>query len=355
MPTPKHWEKWIREDAPKYDIDPRAALAVALMEGMSGRVGDGGHAFGPYQMNDAGGVLTGRPGNHRAYAESRRGINDALAAMARAGAAGKTGAAAINAIVRRYERPAAPDPEVAGAIARYGGISAGGGGSVGSFKAPGTGRATAQMASGSSGGGQADARLQLLSQLMQQNAQYASGQQGVPGQSQGGATSLIPALLAFRAAQEGQGADSGSEGDSGAPVQPGRAPNEGFVGFGTSGKIIGTPYSNTHTLGNWESDRAIDEALPYGTPIKAPFGGTIGSQFGPLNSSNPRMQGLRVHVVGKKNEAYLAHLSKFAPGIKPGVRVKPGQVIGYSGAANGVNHLHEALKYGDPYKLVKRT
>lgn len=115
------WAPLIRQFSQQYGIDPRAALAVAQMEGLSGRVGDGGHAFGPFQMNDAGGVLTGRPGDHRAYAESPAGIRDAVAAMARNGAKGLSGAAAVRAIVNNYERPAAPGKEIAGALARYGG------------------------------------------------------------------------------------------------------------------------------------------------------------------------------------------------------------------------------------------
>lgn len=121
-----------------------------------------------------------------------------------------------------------------------------------------------------------------------------------------------------------------------------------------TGKVIGTPYHGTHTLGNWESDRALDVAMKVGTPIYAPFAGSIGSQFGALTSDpNSRFGGLRLHVVGPTNEWYGAHLSRFAPGIKPGVRVTPGQLLGYSGSASGVAHLHEGLKYGDPYRLIR--
>ena len=151
-----------------------------------------------------------------------------------------------------------------------------------------------------------------------------------------------------------------------AATKPGRGPSPlvrslrtptvaAGVGAGVAGKVIGTPGSGTHTLGNWESDRAIDEALPEGTPLRAPFDGTIGAQFGALNSSNPRMAGLRVHVVGANDEAYLAHLERFAPGIKPGTRVRAGQIIGYSGSANGVAHVHEALRSGNPYSLIPLT
>lgn len=94
-------------------------MAVASREGLSGGVGDSGHAFGPFQLNDAGGVITGRPGNHRAFAESPEGIAWALGQIAQV-AKGQRGQQAINSIVRRFERPANPDAEVAGALASYG-------------------------------------------------------------------------------------------------------------------------------------------------------------------------------------------------------------------------------------------
>ncbi len=116
------------------------------------------------------------------------------------------------------------------------------------------------------------------------------------------------------------------------------------------GKIIGTPYAGTHNLGNWESDRAVDIAVPKGTPVRAMASGTIGSQIGALNSSDPHMLGLRVHLKFGGNEAYYAHLSRLT--VKAGQKVKKGQIIGYSGAANGVNHLHLGLKKGNPLSFV---
>lgn len=113
-------------------------------------------------------------------------------------------------------------------------------------------------------------------------------------------------------------------------------------------KIIGEPYAGTHTVGNWESDNARDFAMPEGTPIYAVANGTIGSQFGALASNNPRMAGLRLHLKGKNNEWYYAHLSDFAPGIAPGAKVKRGQLLGYSGSANGVAHLHFGAQNGSP-------
>jgi len=147
-----------------------------------------------------------------------------------------------------------------------------------------------------------------------------------------------------------------------APGMPGARPprEEASVsgkqgGFGVvpvSGKVIGTPYHGTHTLGDWESDNAVDIATPVGTPIRAIRSGVIGPQFGSLGKGG-QFAGLRLHLVGKANEWYYAHLSRFAPGIKPGARVKAGQVIGYSGEANGVAHLHLGAKNGNPLRLYQ--
>lgn len=110
------------------------------------------------------------------------------------------------------------------------------------------------------------------------------------------------------------------------------------------GHLIGTPGQGTHSWSappnNWESDNALDIAIPNGTNVLAVADGVIGPQFGPLDSSNPRFAGLRLHLVTHDNEWYYAHLEKFAHNIHPGTHVKTGQTLGYSGSANGVAHLH---------------
>lgn len=109
--------------APKYGLDPAAVKAVALGEGglRWGAVGDGGHAFGPFQLNNAGGVITGRPGNHAAFANSPAGLEFALRLMGRS-AAGLRGGSAVEAIIRKFERPADPDTSVRNALARLGSV-----------------------------------------------------------------------------------------------------------------------------------------------------------------------------------------------------------------------------------------
>lgn len=118
----------------KYGLDPRAVRAVAMGEGglrnREGDVGDlsGGGSYGPFQLY-AQGVLPrrfrGNPTAADSWAWSPAGIEYAIRHMSQAGARGLTGEAAINAIVRRFERPKDPDASVRNAIARYGGIRAG--------------------------------------------------------------------------------------------------------------------------------------------------------------------------------------------------------------------------------------
>lgn len=126
----------------------------------------------------------------------------------------------------------------------------------------------------------------------------------------------------------------------------------------TGGKIIGTPYQGSHKPGattpaSWESDNAVDISVPKGTPVYAVAAGTIGPQFGAFSGSSAYLAGLRLHLNTGANEYYYAHLSAFAPGIKPGAKVKAGQLIGYSGVANGVAHLHFAERKGSPLDIVR--
>ena len=116
------WSRYITQRAPKHGIDPRAALAVAHMEGLSGGVGDAGTSFGPFQLHIGGANPYSDPRRARSFAESEEGINYALRKMAESGARGLKGRAAIESIVSRFERPADPASEIAGAWARYGGL-----------------------------------------------------------------------------------------------------------------------------------------------------------------------------------------------------------------------------------------
>lgn len=115
---------YITQRAQALGLDPQAVLAIAGHEGIGGGIGDGGHAFGPFQMNNAGGVLTGKfqgqtPEQINQWAWSPQGVDYALGGISKV-AGGLKGQAAIQAIATKYERPANPQAEIADAIAHYG-------------------------------------------------------------------------------------------------------------------------------------------------------------------------------------------------------------------------------------------
>lgn len=115
---------------------------------------------------------------------------------------------------------------------------------------------------------------------------------------------------------------------------------------------LGYPGQGTHSWivppNNWESDNAIDIGCPAGTPVVAVANGIIGEQFGPLGTNDPRFAGIRLHLATSDSEFYYAHLKDTAFGIAPGAKVKRGQLLGHSGVANGVGHLHLGMKNGNP-------
>lgn len=158
----------IEQYAQRLGLDPRAIKAVAMGEGglRWGAVGDGGHAFGPFQMNDAGGVLTGRAGSHAGYANSEAGVLDAMTNMSRY-AKGLTGADAIRAVVNQYERPANKALSIQNAIARLGKIGSP------NAKPTGTAKFGASVPSDSNAGS-ADNRTALLGYLMQSNDAFVN-------------------------------------------------------------------------------------------------------------------------------------------------------------------------------------
>jgi murein DD-endopeptidase MepM/ murein hydrolase activator NlpD len=121
----------------------------------------------------------------------------------------------------------------------------------------------------------------------------------------------------------------------------------GSYPLGRKGPVIGTPYTGTHTIGNWQSDNAVDIKVPVGTPVLAIADGTIGSNIGSLGAAaGSRFAGLRVQLNGSGNSWWYGHLSRLT--VKAGQHVKAGDVIGYSGSASGVAHLHLGQEHGDP-------
>lgn len=90
-------------------------------------------------------------------------------------------------------------------------------------------------------------------------------------------------------------------------------------------------------LGFTKMHKGIDFAAPVGTPIYASGNGIV-VKAGPFSSYGNYVR-LR-HNSGM--ETAYAHMSRFGSGIRPGVRVAQGQVIGYVGRTGRVTgaHLH---------------
>lgn len=144
--------------------------------------------------------------------------------------------------------------------------------------------------------------------------------------------------------------------DGSAGAGGGTAAKVGFP-LARRGNLIGTPGVGTHSFSappdNWQSDNALDIGVPNGTNVFAVDDGTISSSLGFGDSgSGGRFAGKRLHLQTTDNVWYYAHLSSFADGIAPGAEVKKGQLLGRSGSANGVPHLHIASKNGNPKRLL---
>lgn len=319
---------WIVQAAGATGADPAALLATSLQESGArrGAVGDGGTSFGPFQMHRGGALGTHSP----AWANTYAPVLNRAQEFARLQVHGGTGAAAVQRPADRSLYAEGVDKYLAQAKAILAHYQGGAPATPAAPKAPKIPAApTTQTASGVIPGND------LLQSLIDSSAANA------------GISSIqLPQMLAPPVPQLQQPAKPGKQ-----PQQPAAKGAFGKVVTMPNPKIIGVPYQGTHTLGNWESDNATDIAMPTGTPIYAPTAGIIGSQIGSLGaSSGSRFAGLRVHLKTGGNELYYAHLSRLT--VKAGQRVRAGQIIGYSGAANGVQHLHLGVLKGDPRRFA---
>lgn len=106
-------------------------------------------------------------------------------------------------------------------------------------------------------------------------------------------------------------------------------------------------------LNKWRAHKGVDYAAPTGTKVKVTSDGVVsfvGKQGGYGNVVMVRHQGNFTTVYG--------HLSRFASGIRPGMRLGQGQIVGHvgmTGLASGP-HLHYEFKQGsiqrDPLKVA---
>lgn len=128
-------------------------------------------------------------------------------------------------------------------------------------------------------------------------------------------------------------------GSDGAPAAPGYP-------LAIRGEVIGRPHQGTHTLGNWESDNALDFGVPEGTPIYAVSDGTVTRTGGNNDDPSSRFNGFKLTLEGPANAWFYTHMSRLV--VQDGQQVHAGDIIGYSGSANGVPHLHIGQRDGDP-------
>ena len=129
------------------------------------------------------------------------------------------------------------------------------------------------------------------------------------------------------------------EGSNGHYDENGRSIKKALMKTPINGARLSSPFGmRKHPIDGFNKmHRGTDFAAPMGTPIMASGSGTIKKAGWCGGGGNC--------VVIKHNSTYqtvYAHMSKFAKGIKKGVRVKQGQTIGYVGSTGKSTgpHLH---------------
>lgn len=149
-----------------------------------------------------------------------------------------------------------------------------------------------------------------------------------------------PPIVDPESLEESGGGGGGTAGKGGGEVVVG---SSGYP-LAQHGQIIGSPYTGTHTIGNWQSDNAVDIAVPVGTKVLAVAEGRIGPVAGPFSSDiSGRFSGGAIYLYLKGGgQVWYKHLTKSH--CHTGQKVKRGQVIAESGGGNGVEHLHFAAK-----------
>jgi murein DD-endopeptidase MepM/ murein hydrolase activator NlpD len=331
---------YIRRAQKEHGLSQRQAtllMAGALQEsgGKSGAVGDGGTSFGYYQFHKGGALPRQYFGNPFPYADSYEVVSNRAREIKRLNATAGKGFAMI-------QRPADPTGYARGvdSLMQRAAALLGGAAPKPTTGTAGTGTpaAVAPPTTNVADPAAALKRQAALQSIIDQNSKLAGiSSITVPLPSMPTPTpELAPAQPQKQKTPKGQAKTTAA----------------GFA-FPTGAKpqLIGTPGQGTHTRGNWQSDNAVDLRVPVGTPIYATTDGVIGPSFGNQGNSGPTA-GRKLTLVGKGNSWWYGHLSKYAPGIKPGARVRKGQIIGYSGSANGVPHLHLGVQSGDPRTLL---
>ncbi|MCW5907731.1 MAG: peptidoglycan DD-metalloendopeptidase family protein [Chitinophagales bacterium] len=97
----------------------------------------------------------------------------------------------------------------------------------------------------------------------------------------------------------------------------------------------------------WKAHLGTDYAAPHGTPIMATADGVIeAATFNPNNGNY-----VKIRHSGQYKTQYL-HMSKIASGMRPGLRVKQGDVIGYVGSTGLATGPHVCYRFWKDGKQV---
>ncbi|WP_085809710.1 M23 family metallopeptidase [Sphingomonas sp. TZW2008] len=128
-----------------------------------------------------------------------------------------------------------------------------------------------------------------------------------------------------------------------APASPPALPTQGaplavpVAGVGAKGLVDTWGQSRA---GGLRSHQAIDIPAPGGTPVVAAAPGTVEKLFGSVTGGTT----LYVRSPDRAWSYYYAHLAGYAPGVREGLRVKRGTLLGFVGdtgnAGAGNTHLH---------------
>lgn len=102
--------------------------------------------------------------------------------------------------------------------------------------------------------------------------------------------------------------------------------------------------------GHTKEHLGTDFAAPEGTPIQAVADGTITiAQFKANNGNYVKMRHDKIY------ETQYLHMKEFAPGIRPGVRVKQGDIIGLVGSTGLSSGPHVCFRFWKNKKQVNPT
>lgn len=128
--------------------------------------------------------------------------------------------------------------------------------------------------------------------------------------------------------------------------QDGRSHKAGFLRSPLEFSRVSSGFSTRlhPVLGVWREHKGVDYAAPHGTAVKATSDGTVefvGQQNGYGN-----------FIVLRHEEKYTTgygHLSGFASGLKPGTKVRQGEIIGFVGSTGWSTgpHLHYEFRIND--------